>query len=415
MKLNKLIIWIFVVLVLNNIVYSLSDEKLVGWWVGDNYSDSTGQVSDLTNSGTTINDSCIVGNCWRATGSGNYIDASSQLDLVLDPLNGSLLIWIYQENHNVDNGNYVWFGLAPGQNRFYGYVGTNGNFFLGFGTNGAIDTGYAINTNEWYRIEVTWNSTDYKFYVNASLEDEGSTFDWTSFDLGTFNLFDISSSPSFEFDGKIDELSLWNRSLSQQEIQEDFDNKYTFPLPQIINAPLLLNPRCTSCKTDTNLTDTFTPTTNISCQDDSSCAGVCITNQSALNYTECVSNGGNCTQGSGDDWICTIITNDKFTFGNNTAFFTATDSTNSHSVYNASINISVSFLAGNITDSDNLPIDNAIIWAMDNNTGQPVIENTTSDSGLWSMIVPSGSYTVCGYDPFNISLRGDCTPFIEVI
>jgi len=73
------------------------------------------------------------------------------------------------------------------------------------------------------------------------------------------------------------------------------------------------------------------------------------------------------------------------------------------------------YLEGNVTDSDDNLLSGALLSIMKNNTPNTVVANvTTNSTGGWRVLVDYGLYTICAYDPNNITLRGDCTPFVEV-
>ncbi|MCK4335293.1 MAG: hypothetical protein KAW40_01050, partial [Candidatus Aenigmarchaeota archaeon] len=85
-----------------------------------------------------------------------------------------------------------------------------------------------INYNEWYHVVATWNSSEARIYINGSLDDNvtgpqnmyaneedfeigGKTTDW---------------GPEGPFNGSIDELILYNKVLSAEEVSEHFNSNF---------------------------------------------------------------------------------------------------------------------------------------------------------------------------------------------
>ena len=222
--------------------------------------------------------------------------------------------------------------------------------------------------------------------------------------------------------GSIDEYAIWNYSFSAQNIQDywndgdvvrfdgtDFHDSFA---TEDINPPLIYNPTCTSCETGTNIsteTDPNTPTVVVYASDRKSIDGVCISNSSVWNYTQCTTEGAKCTL-TGLNYTCTIPADNAFGFGNNTAYFWANDTLgNSHNAYNLSIVIRSPELSGTCKDSDGNGIKDCMVMAIPNGTSTVAYSTNSSIDGTWYMSPIPGVYTTCTYHPYNSSLyRGDC-------
>jgi hypothetical protein len=78
----------------------------------------------------------------------------------------------------------------------------------------------AITPNEWYHVAATWNGTEWAIYVNGTLKASGgnqsnSTLNFSSNPLCVGR---EPGWPSTSFEGIIDEVRIYNRALSSDEI-----------------------------------------------------------------------------------------------------------------------------------------------------------------------------------------------------
>ena len=82
--------------------------------------------------------------------------------------------------------------------------------------------GFQVQENMWYMITIVKNSGNYSYYVNKSL-DKTSTTSLTAENQNTGLIFGSTALGSEFLSGKLDDIGIWNRVLSEQEIQ----NLYT--------------------------------------------------------------------------------------------------------------------------------------------------------------------------------------------
>ena len=82
--------------------------------------------------------------------------------------------------------------------------------------------GFQVQQNMWYMITIVKNSGNYSYYLNKSL-DKTSTTSLTAENQNTGLIFGSTSLGSEFLSGKLDDIGIWNRVLSEQEIQ----NLYT--------------------------------------------------------------------------------------------------------------------------------------------------------------------------------------------
>jgi hypothetical protein len=84
---------------------------------------------------------------------------------------------------------------------------------------GQCCTGFPIPPNTWTHLTITRTGNTYRFYVNATLA--ASAVD-ASPDLPTSTAWQMSGRGGFLYKGSLDEVSIYNRALSQAEIQAIF-------------------------------------------------------------------------------------------------------------------------------------------------------------------------------------------------
>lgn len=94
-----------------------------------------------------------------------------------------------------------------------------------------------INKNNWYWVLGNWNGTHTKVYVNATLSTDVEAID-TVYGNSSVDVRTARQLSQAYFDGVIDEVILWNRSLTDNEITNIYNN-YTVLTGDNISSPYL--------------------------------------------------------------------------------------------------------------------------------------------------------------------------------
>ncbi|OGI11652.1 hypothetical protein A3K64_00865 [Candidatus Micrarchaeota archaeon RBG_16_36_9] len=207
--------------------------------------DSSGNGNDGTFYGETFNDGISYSGSTSTdlhTDSG-YFDSAIKFDGVndrinvtdsdaLEPPNITIELWIYPTTYPGIVA-LVTKRIAGGTGYFL-FRHTTGNQIVfdwgGSSSPNRWSTGYNPPLNTWTHLAVTRNSTHRVFYVNGTLYLSTTDTGTPSNIASTANLtigYD-SSANQYPFNGTIDEVRIYNRSLSQAEIQADMDS--TLPI-----------------------------------------------------------------------------------------------------------------------------------------------------------------------------------------
>jgi hypothetical protein len=178
------------------------------------WSGNSNSVVDYTgrNNGTAINatrtDAGKMGKGYSFDGNGDYINAGS----ITLGNKFTISLWI-NTNTNVTGWRHAFAGPSNGEP---GYGMTGSRMRL---TKLNIEDGPVSNTflqiNRWYHLAVTFDDTNNMttYYVNGA-NDGGGQFNQTFVDGVRW----IGASTSFYFNGSLDDVMIFNRSLSAEEI-----------------------------------------------------------------------------------------------------------------------------------------------------------------------------------------------------
>jgi len=208
--------------------YTIPSSGLVGWWEGNgNANDS----SALGNNGTAIGVSYVAGVSGQAF---SFVPPQTRVTIAdnaayqLTSL--SIQGWIFP----MGTGGIVFFrgdnrvGLDPySMDMNDSAHPTNINFNLENGSGSVVSLHAPIALNQWQHIAGTFDggTGDMRLYVNGALTSETSTAlrPLLALDPGSTPGLGIGNTQGttydFNFDGNIDEISLYSRALSQSEIQ----------------------------------------------------------------------------------------------------------------------------------------------------------------------------------------------------
>ncbi len=215
-------------------------DSLVGHWKFDEgQSNSAIDASSKTNNGVLgnstsgtlplwmTNSSCKLASCLYFDGSSDFVNISDSS--TLDMTNAiTISAWVKP----------VWGGglnypkiLEKGNSEAYAlmaqYNGDNKPAFILYIGGGEKNIGSPdpVGQNQWYHITGTYDGTQMKIYVDGILK--GNKTQTGSIGTTNSNLFigrDSSTNSDEWFNGAIDEVKVWNRALTPEEIKAEYSN-----------------------------------------------------------------------------------------------------------------------------------------------------------------------------------------------
>ncbi|MHC4457062.1 MAG: LamG domain-containing protein [Planctomycetota bacterium] len=236
---NLLLVAVLWIWVLCGAVWAAED-GLVSHWTFDEGSGTTAYDSAGDNNGTLVGDANwttgVTGGALRFDGVGDYVEVDSSEELKLN-LTGTISVWIYP--HDLYRHTIVEKKGAPGG-------GNRGeNYFLTFGSSNqcvlnigdgstyvsAEIAAESFSVNSWYHIVGTWNSSNIMIYLNGELQDiQTNTLSYLISSDSYPVRIGAHDSLTWFFDGKIDDVRIYDRFLSAEEIEELYQDGYLVEL-----------------------------------------------------------------------------------------------------------------------------------------------------------------------------------------
>jgi hypothetical protein len=196
---------------------------LVAWWQGEsNTLDSAG-----TNNGTWVGGtnyaSGEVGTAFQFNGLNQVVVIPASP--AVDPTNSlSMETWVNLSGYSGNDSTVIagsdcsfciqQYALSMSQVSghwvFRAQLGNGGGYVLATGTT-------AAQTNTWYHVAMTYDGTTLKLYVNGALDASAAAVNAMTPTTQGFSIGGLPSGP-WDFAGRIDELSLYNRALTSSEV-----------------------------------------------------------------------------------------------------------------------------------------------------------------------------------------------------
>jgi len=197
------------------------DDSLISWWRMDDVSESGDPLDYLGNNngskqGNANQISGKFGKAFEFDGVGDYISFSSDQSLNFSAQNLSVFAWVYHKNVSTDYGRIIRGSNAAGS--FYLKVNNGGSvqaliFNMAGSSSGWVTSTTNIPENTWSFVGFTYNET-IGVYVNGVLE---KTKNHAGGIRDRSNRVEIGGT-DYYFNGSIDELMIFNRSLTASEI-----------------------------------------------------------------------------------------------------------------------------------------------------------------------------------------------------
>ena len=233
---------------------------MVSWWPADgNANDITGSSNGTLQNGATFT-AGMVGQAFVFDGVNDYV--STNLDVQPSAMPSTTWdAWVFPTRVNHGSRQTIFSDDDVNFDRTVVIEAGTSNF--GVFTGRGVWQPVAVTLNQWQHIAVVYTPTNIEFYKN------GVRFSFNSAPTGqgTNNRFQIGRNPGFNeyYQGRIDEVEVFNRALSQTEVQSIYNAGSAGKCRQTTSSPDL-----SVTKTDNpdpatvgnNLTYTVTVTNN---------------------------------------------------------------------------------------------------------------------------------------------------------
>ena len=215
---------------------------LVGWWpFNGNANDESGNGNNGTVNGATLAVDRF-GNpnmAYSFNGISNYIDLTNNSIAIQSNNSRTISCWFYM-NNTLSDFRIVSTGTDI-SNGCFNLVKCNGNYLgvMGFNNDFYPNNSYFLNDSTWYNLIVTYSADTVKTYVNGVL---GKSVYLSFNTIGQNNFFGKSNHsvyPSY-VNGLIDDIGIWNRALTQQEITGLYNSNICYQTITVTDT-LLIN------------------------------------------------------------------------------------------------------------------------------------------------------------------------------
>lgn len=191
--------------------------------------DATGRFTTITATGTPNQVTGIIGQGFNFDGTSENFDIGS-IPVTAFPF--TLNAWVNSSGDKPDGG-VIAIGDASATNVYF-FLGVNNGFPRAAARNGggqpAASATTDIGTGQWFMITGVFNSaTDRRIYVNAVNEANNTdsiTFNAAIDQTSVGQNADVQTDQFFA--GVIDEPSIWNKSLNQDEINQLYQSGNAF-------------------------------------------------------------------------------------------------------------------------------------------------------------------------------------------
>lgn len=225
-------------------------DNLIALYRLESVCDSSGNARHLTNSNATLDTTTVKlgGGSYDFNGSNNYMQSTATSFDGLPALTVSF--WMYVDT----KGNYehvVAKGYgASDANRmawlfmFDGSLDQKLIFSTSDGTNKAeMVSNAAIAVSTWTHIVGVWDGTWLKMYLNNSLQTDTTTCT-SMYDINDTNYpLNLGSRTAVDcfFDGRLDEVAIWSRALTTDEIAWLYNGGTGREIPMGVTFPAVGN------------------------------------------------------------------------------------------------------------------------------------------------------------------------------
>ncbi|MFC1738672.1 LamG-like jellyroll fold domain-containing protein [Planctomycetota bacterium] len=207
------------------------EDGLVAHWKFDEGEGDTAYDSIDNHDGTLIGNpqwsaGKVGSHCLEFDGNGDKVNVAGDVEMGTD---FTMCAWVNRDT--IESGSRVMLlkgdiGDSLATNNKGMYLASDGDFRMMYeygsgGTNYVLDSGFDLAVGEWYFLAVVRDDSDdsVSMYVDGSLVFEELSTPAPSVNSASFRIGEWATGEG-QFDGKIDNARVYNRSLSDEEIEQ---------------------------------------------------------------------------------------------------------------------------------------------------------------------------------------------------
>jgi hypothetical protein len=200
---------------------------LIAWWKAENNAyDNVGGNHGTLQDGTTYA-SGKVGQAFSFDGSSDYVTVGDS-PFPAGNSDRSVSLWIKTSQ----TGEKYFFSYGPNiSNQRFSLGMSNDRFHVENCNSGSRGTA-VVNDNEWHHLVAVWSSSAPKLYVDGIEQQATIVAPWPS-SLATVltggaNIGRLNGLTGYDFNGLLDEVKIFNRALTMDEIRSLYDRNLDF-------------------------------------------------------------------------------------------------------------------------------------------------------------------------------------------
>ena len=208
-----------------------SDIPLADYHFENNTQDDTSYANNIVTqsaSPPTYQTNCQIGGCYNFNGSNFFTMPNYTLEVHNSSFNAykTIVAWFKTSSDGIIIGTTT---------SYYPTAGSNWDIPLYVGTDGYLHGGYysaqlkskiTVNDNNWHQGVLAYNSSGEYLYLDGVLQSNGATPTISNDDVAyigsgySSTVWPNTNNNWFFFNGSIDEVSVWNRTLNSTEISQ---------------------------------------------------------------------------------------------------------------------------------------------------------------------------------------------------
>ena len=199
---------------------NVADSRLAGFWkFNGDFNDYSGHNINGTGTNTSwTSDRFNNSNSALVFDGSAYVSLNNPQNLLADLSKFTISAWI-KTTANSYQGRIVTLHYGSSGGSSISIMERSGKFdFYLRGENSYYSTGVSINNNQWHLVVLSYDGSTYKAFVDGSLVYSVASANYSTLGSYNRNIGTFDGSSTYNFNGNIDEVQIYNISLTADEI-----------------------------------------------------------------------------------------------------------------------------------------------------------------------------------------------------